>query len=422
MHDCDRRTVKKYNQGYEGKPKNRNKKSKLDIYENDIKEKLELPGATISGTYQYIKEKDNSIGIYSNFYQFVKRKKLIPNKNNKVHLRYETEPGRQLQFDWKEDIKMYNKYGELFEFNIFSSTLGNSRLHIFRYSKTKTRTDVQRCLVETFKYIGGVPKELLTDNMSSIVNTKEKVFLKEFKSFVKDMGTETKKCKPRHAYTKGKDESANRFMSSIVNTKEKVFLKEFKSFVKDMGTETKKCKPRHAYTKGKDESANRFMSWLIPYNNKFEDEEELIKIIDNITMKVNKQINNTIGVPPIMLFQKEKEYLKPLPSNKIMNSYLYDTVTTKVSNESLFYYKGSKYSVPIKFINNTINLKENNNKLYVYYNKDLITIHDISLNKINYKEEHYKEGISSVLKNKEQNEIESIAKNNLDLLNKLSEV
>ena len=375
MHDCDRRTVKKYNEGYEGKPKNRNKKSKLDIYENDIKEKLELPGATISGTYQYIKEKDNSIGIYSNFYQFVKRKKLIPNKNNKVHLRYETEPGRQLQFDWKEDIKMYNKYGELFEFNIFSSTLGNSRLHIFRYSKTKTRTDVQRCLVETFKYIGGVPKELLTDNMSSIVNTKEKVF-----------------------------------------------LKEFKSFVKDMGTETKKCKPRHAYTKGKDESANRFMSWLIPYNNEFEDEEELIKIIDNITMKVNKQINNTIGVPPIMLFQKEKEYLKPLPSNKIMNSYLYDTVTTKVSNESLFYYKGSKYSVPIKFINNTINLKENNNKLYVYYNKDLITIHDISLNKINYKEEHYKEGISSVLKNKEQNEIEIIAKNNLDLLNKLSEV
>ena len=131
------------------------------------------------------------------------------------------------------------------------------------------------------------------------------------------------------------------------------------------------------------------MSWLIPYNGEFETEEELIKIIDEITKKVNKQVNSTIGVPPIMSFQKEKEYLKPLPSNKIINSYLYDTITAKVSNESLFYYKGSKYSVPIKFINHTLNLKEENNKLYVYYNKELITIHNICENKINYKDEHY---------------------------------
>lgn len=133
---------------------------------------------------------------------------------------------------------MISKHGELFEFNIFSSTLGASRLHVFLYSRNKTRIDVQRCLVKTFRYIGGVPEELLTDNMSSIVDTK------------------TKK-----------------------------FRKEFISFVKDMGTKAKKCKVRHPYTKGKDESANRFMSWLIPYNNEFEDEEELIKIIEEINKK-----------------------------------------------------------------------------------------------------------------------------------------
>lgn len=374
-HKCDRRTVKKYNEGYDGKPKIRNKSSMLDQYTDDVEEKLNLPGATISGTYQYIKEKDNLIGSYSNFYQFVKRKKLKQNKNNKVHLRYETEYGHQLQFDWKEDIKMYNKHGLLFEFNIFSSTLGASRLHIFRYSKTRNRIDVQRCLIETFKYIGGVTKELLTDNMSSIVNTKEKVF-----------------------------------------------LKEFITFSKDMGTIPKKCKPRHAYTKGKDESANRFMSWLIPYNYEFETEEDLIKIIDNINIKVNKQVNSTTNVAPIMLFQKEKEYLLPLPNNKILYSYLFDSISVKVSNESLFYYKGSRYSVPIKFVNHTLNITEDDNKLYVYYNKDLVTIHDISSNNINYKEEHYIEGLGSLLKNKEQSEIENMARSNLNLLNKLSEV
>ena len=164
------------------------------------------------------------------------------------------------------------------------------------------------------------------------------------------------------------------------------------------------------------------MSWLIPYNHKFKNEQELIKIIEEINLKVNKQINETIGVPPIMLFQKEKEYLKPLPSNKILNSYLYDTISAKVSNEALFYYKGSKYSVPIKFINHTVSLREDNNKLYVYYNKELITIHELSLNYINYKEEHYNEGLRNILKSKEQEEIDLIVRKNLELINKLSEV
>lgn len=375
LHKCDRRTVKKYDEGYEGKSSNRSKESKLDKYKEDIKNKLHLPGSTIKGTYKYFKEKDSSIGNYSNFYKYSIKNDIKPKKNNKFHPRYETEYGKQLQFDWKEDIKMFNKHGKLFEFNVFSSTLGASRLHIFIYSKFKTRIDVQRCLIKTFQYIGGLPEETLTDNMSSIVDTKKKEFYKDFISFSKDIG-----------------------------------------FI------PKKCKPRHAYTKGKDESCNRFMSWLIPYNYEFETEEELIKIIEKINLEVNRQVNETIGVTPIMLFQKEKEYLKPLQNNKILNSYLYDTVSSKVSNESLFYYKGSKYSVPIKFINHTISLREDGNKLYVYYNKELITIHNISNKYFNYKEEHYNEGIKTILKNKTQNEIDEISRRNLDLINKLSEV
>ena len=272
-------------------------------------------------------------------------------------------------------MKMISKHGELFEFNIFSATLGASRLHIFIYSKFKTRIDVQRCLVKVFQYIGGVPKELLTDNMSSIVNTK---------------------------------------------TKE--FLKDFVAFSKDMDVNIKKCKPRHPYTKGKDESANRFMSWLLPYNNEFENEKELIEIIEKINLKVNRQVNSTIGVTPIMLFNKEKEYLNPLPNQKILDQYLINSVHVKISNESLFYYKGKKYSVPNKFINHILDIQENDNKLYVYYNKDLITIHEISEKNINYKEKDYIEGLQSIMRNKTQEEIEELAQKNLERLNKLCEV
>lgn len=164
------------------------------------------------------------------------------------------------------------------------------------------------------------------------------------------------------------------------------------------------------------------MSWLIPYNNEFEDEQELIKIISEINLKVNRQVNATIGVTPIMLFNKEKEYLKPLPNSKIMDQYLIDTMHKKISNESLFYYKGKKYSVPTKFINFTVEVQEEDNKLYVYYNKELITIHNISEKNINYKENHYVEGLSGILQNKTQEQIETIAKQNLENLNKLCEV
>ena len=161
-YNLDRRTIKKYKDGYFKNKEIKNRKSVLEPIRDEIKEKLELPGATIVGVYQYF-NKDKNICTYSNFYKYVQKYELKPKRKQKANLRFETDLGEQLQFDWKEDIQMISKYGELFEFNIFSATLGASRLHVFLYSKFKTRIDVQRCLIETFEYIGGVTKEILTD-------------------------------------------------------------------------------------------------------------------------------------------------------------------------------------------------------------------------------------------------------------------
>ena len=154
IYKIDRRTIEKYNNGYCRENTKIIRKSKLDNLKNEIKEKLELPGVTITGLYQYF-SKDSNIGTYSNFYKYINKHKLKPKKNNKAHLRFETDMGKQLQFDWKEDIRMVSKHGEVFEFNILSSTLGSSRLHVFIYSKFKTRIDVQRSLIKTFEYILG---------------------------------------------------------------------------------------------------------------------------------------------------------------------------------------------------------------------------------------------------------------------------
>ena len=53
------------------------------------------------------------------------------------------------------------------------------------------------------------------------------------------------------------------------------------------------------------ESPNRFATWLIPYNYEFEDEKELINIINvQLTQDVNKEKHADLNIEPIILFNK----------------------------------------------------------------------------------------------------------------------
>jgi len=76
MYGVDRRTVKKYFEGYEGRPTKRNKPSKLDKYYYEIKEMLLKEGITIRAVYEKLKEEGLDVGTYSNFSKYVKRKGL----------------------------------------------------------------------------------------------------------------------------------------------------------------------------------------------------------------------------------------------------------------------------------------------------------------------------------------------------------
>ena len=375
VYGIDRRTIRNAYYGVTNDKERKQKGSVLDKYYSLIKEKLSIPGANKKAVYMFIvMNVDNNIGSYSNFRKYVLKKAddLIP-KNNTVHVRFETEMGKQLQFDWKGPMSLTSKRGEIFEFYIFSSTLSASRLHVFIYSKFMTLESVERCLIKSFQIFGGITKECLTDNMSSIINYSQKSFTQEFKSFSKDMGFIPKHCK--------------------INSPE---------------------------TKGKDESCNKFMNWLLPYDNEFKNEDELIKIVERLNKEINKEVNQTTNMPPVSLFEKEKEYLQPLPNDVIIDKYLDSLIPVKVQNTMLFYYKGCRYSVPKKYINKTLKIKENDNKLYVYYNKDLIKIHDISNKKINYDNEDYIQGLSSNIYNKSQEEIEKLAEYNLKLLDKIT--
>ena len=374
-YGVDRRTAKKIHLGIINRKKGRKKTSKLDQYQELIKSKLNIPGTNKKAVYEYIiMNVDKDIGTYSNFNKYVSKNKdlLIPKKID-VHPRFETEYGEQLQFDWKGPITLHNRTGKEFVFYVFSTILSASRMHTYEICKYMTREEVQRCLIHCFVKLGGVPKTLLTDNMSSIVNYSEHEFVSEFKAFCKDMGTIPKKCKVRS------------------------------------------CE-----TKGKVENSNKFVNWILPYDGEFDTEEELINIMNRINDKINSQANETTNMAPIGLFQIEKEYLQPLPKQDVIDQYLDCMIPARVSIESLVYYKGTKYSVPPKYINQTVKLQVIDNKLFIYYNTYLITMHELSNQKIQYHETDYAECLRQTMPYKATDEIEEIAKENLELLSRLT--
>ena len=128
-YGMDWRTVKKYHNGYEGRPATRNKKSRLDEYKTEIADKLAIKRITTQGVYQFMLKKYGieRIGSYSNFNRYVCINKLKPKTNTEGHPRYERNPGEQGQVDWKEDISIANKYGEIFIINVLHTTLKYSR-------------------------------------------------------------------------------------------------------------------------------------------------------------------------------------------------------------------------------------------------------------------------------------------------------
>lgn len=345
IYELDRRTVKKYYDGYKGKPKHHNKPSKLDKHLNVIKQKLAIKGANARAVYEYIlDEVDSDIGSYSNFIKYIHSKDIKPAKTEKGHARFETAPGIQAQVDWKEDISIANRYGEIFTFQVFDYKLGYSRYPIFTYKLYKTRRDVFDCLIASFKATGGVPKEILFDNMSPVVNRD----------------------------------------GAKVNISSKM-----RAFAKDFNFKIKLCKPRHPFTKGKVEALNKFLDWIRPYEGEFETEQELIDILQKINQKVCNRPCATTGVPPILLFQKEKEYLQPLPSNEVIESYLSHDRQTTVRKDSMITYMNNKYSVPAEYIGKPVSLRVVNDDLHIYFSTEIVATHKLSNKKLNYHPEHY---------------------------------
>ena len=378
--NIDRRTVNKYIDGYK-KTANRNKKSIIDDYYDIIVSLLEDKVKVFEYKrvlWQYLHDNYDLCCSQSTFRHYISRHPELQsyfdsNRNATVKAsvasRFETSLGEQAQLDWKESMEMVLSNGEVITVNVFVLILSYSRFRVYRLSINKTQDILFHFMSQAFEVFGGVPKEILTDNMKTVMDN------------------------PRTEYNKGK-----------VNAK-------FEQFAKDYGFKVHPCIAGRPNTKSKVESPMRILDELKAYSGDLS-YSELNRKLREINDRENTRLHKEYSMIPLLGLAKEKDSLLPLPTESIRNQYRIKTVNVKVNSSSMITYKGNQYSVPPEYIHKELKLQYYDNRLHIYFNTELVAIHDESSKKLNYLENHYIEIMKKTLPFKED-EIAKIAKENL---------
>lgn len=377
QYGCDYRTVKKYYNERDDTPATRKPREvikKTDGFEAIIQEKCLNHNAPAIAIYELLKSKYGYTGSYSTIKAYTHN--LKKEKQNEVTIRFETSPGLQCQIDWKEELTLVSKLGETFTINVFLAILGYSRYKYIELTLDRSQPTLFKCLTNTIRYYGGVPKQFLFDNMKTVA-----------------------------------DKSRTQYETVVYNER-------FYQFSKDAGFEPQSCMAYRPETKGKVEVVAKIMNRLKAYNNEFTTLDELTKIVIELNKDINSQIHQTTKEKPVDRFHKEKEYLQPEPRYDILEAYYSEKVLTrKVPKDCLITYQNRKYSVQPAFAGKTVSLQIEGDNLHIYYNKSLVSSHKISDKVINYTQLDYKLLLKHSLI-KEEN-IERIAEKNLELFDKL---
>jgi len=130
-------------------------------------------------------------------------------------LRFETEPGRQLQIDFGE--KWIVVAGARVKAFVFVATLGYSRRTFVRIYPAMRQQHWLEGLEATLQHFGGAPAECLVDNAKALVdhwNEDTPTYNPEFEAFCYHWGMYPRACRPYRPRTKGKVENGVKYVKA----------------------------------------------------------------------------------------------------------------------------------------------------------------------------------------------------------------
>jgi transposase len=200
------KTVKRaLDRGGPPKLRRRPRKSKLDPYKAQIDKLLREEVWNCVVILRKI-EKSGYRGEISILRDYVRSKRVL--RQSRATVRFETEPGRQLQNDWGETRTMLAGKTRKVYFSV--NTLGYSRGFHFWCAGSKDAEHTYEGLIRSFEYFGGVPRQVLVDNQGPLVAEHRRPhhprFQERFLDLAGHYGFTPVACLPGRARTKGKVE------------------------------------------------------------------------------------------------------------------------------------------------------------------------------------------------------------------------
>lgn len=183
------------------------KASKLEPYYDLIDDFLtQVPDVNAPVVLQRLKDKgfDGSITIVRDYLR-QKRGKI---KNSRAFIRFESEPGKQIQVDWGHFGSLV--YGSTRR-KLYALTMTEcySRMLYVHFTHSQKQEVLHQALVSGFIFFSGTPKELVVDNMLTAVTERYgKIirFNEAFLDFLRPFKINPIACNVRAPHEKGKIE------------------------------------------------------------------------------------------------------------------------------------------------------------------------------------------------------------------------
>lgn len=265
---------------------------------------------------------------YAGGYDTVKRyvQMIKERKIRLAYARFETEPGRQAQFDWG-DFQVTEADGSITTVYAFVLVLGYSRFMYIEFADRCTLETFMDCHILAFRYLRGVPAEILYDNMKHVII--------------------------------GRDSQGR----AIINT-------EFLHFAHHYGFQPKVCPPLSPWVKGKVERPMDYIRQRFWRGYGFTSLEMANRDANSwLDETANQRIHGTHHRSVYERWQEEIPYLLPLPVSE------YDTsikVFRKVYRDCQISYNGNRYVAPHRAVGKRVMLKVKHGTIRIYHDQDLL--------------------------------------------------
>lgn len=307
--DVTDRTVRNYLKQKAAPRKRVEKHSKLDIYKPLIDSIInDDPFYNCQLIFKRLVRNGytGKISILRKYAAKVRKKVLVD-----AVIRFETEPGRQAQVDWKM-FRRRQPDGSWQKIYAFVMLLGYSRKPFIRFTTSMKQSILLACHSEAFKYFEVIPHEILYDNMkTAFVCNSEGLWHpnKRLLECANHYGFVPKRCQIYRPQTKGKVERAIGYLNTN-------FWPQVKDRVWDVDAL----------------------------------DEEVLRWCDQICQEKMQDFQETRADR----FAREKPNMLALPAVRF--DYR-DVCEVMVSRESLITHETNRYSVPPEYIGETLTLK-----------------------------------------------------------------